>query len=611
MFPWKNNKFETKRDLFEAHDELFEPLVPTFSKGGARVRIAAGGSSCSYAAAELEGYSRPLWGIVSYQLGGGEFQYWELYRKGLVSGCDPKGDEYWGDPEGYSQILVDMAAVAYALCRCKDHYWDPLEPSDKTVVIEYLQNVRTKEFAGNNWKFFKVLVDLALEKVGVDIETVSTEIYLEDIESMYLGDGWYGDGKDKKHRIDYYNGFAFHYYGLIYYKLKKHEDPERCARYLQRATEFSKQYIHWFDSEGAAIPYGRSLNYKFATVGFWGLYASVLDINDSPAIPWGVLKYVYLSHFKWWSKQPISNYGSKLLTLGYAYPNNFMTELYNSPQSPYWSMKAFTGLLMDESHPFWTATPQQHHLDTKYMDIIGMHFSHHQKNSIVLVNGPWHDEYQPEKYSKFAYSSRYGFGVITNHRSFKSAHLDNMIGFSFNNKEFWVREYYEAWVAANGVMVSKWSPTYDVTVQSYLIPGDEYHIRIHTIENGTSRQLFTKEGGFAVDMNSHKCDGETDERISKVTTATDYSIICNILGERTTLLCKTEPNANLVFSKALIPELHGIIAPNSKVTFGSIISANLLANGSFSIDDIKNAEKKANISFEGASGPLKRVFCNQ
>lgn len=32
--------------------------------------------------------------------------------------------------------------------------------------------------------------------------------------------------------------------------------------------EFAKQFIYWFDEEGEAIPFGRSLTYRFSQVSF-------------------------------------------------------------------------------------------------------------------------------------------------------------------------------------------------------------------------------------------------------------------------------------------------------------------------------------------------------
>lgn len=572
---WSNNPLSSRDDLFSAFDELFEPLLLTFLPGGARSRISEAGSSCLEAAAEFEGYLRPLWGIVPYQCGGKHFPHWELYRRGLVNGTNPDHEEYWGHPQDYDQLLVDLAAVGYALCFVLEHIWDPLLPEEKAQVAQYLLEARDKNYCHNNWKFFRVLVDLGLRKVGVEHKTEGTKTYLDDLDSLYLGDGWYGDGK--RHRIDNYNALAFHFYSLVYVVVMKNSDPERCKTYVDRATLFAHQYIHWFNENGQALPYGRSLIYRFATSGFWGIFPLVLDTNKEPPIPWSVMRSLYLRSLQWWAKQPINERGSKFLSLGYTYPNSYMMERYNSPQSPYWSFKCFTGMLVPQNHPFWSSGNtdiSQYFAEnrSKQLTVVGMAIEHQPSNTTVLVNGPWNDEYQTEKYSKFAYSTRFGFGVVSNHRTFPLAHLDNSLGFSFNNEEFYVRQDYEAYTCRNGYLLSLWKPTDGIKVKTWMVPKTGYHLRMHFIENETGKTVHTIEGGFALQWNGRKViSRKTDTVSAGVSTETDQSEIINLGDSRTPVVCVPEPNTNVLFSKALLPELVGDVGPKSSATFASLV----------------------------------------
>lgn len=602
---WTTNEFQTRNDLEAAHDELVEPLVDGFSPGGARVRLDESGSGCTVAAAEFEGFLRPLWGIVPYIYGGADFKHAALYRNGLVNGCNPAHEEFWGHPGDFDQILVDLAAIAFAICFTKNVFWDPLTSEQKDVVSQYLMEARIKKYPNNNWKFFKVLIDIALELVGFNLENSSTLQFLADLESNYLGDGWYGDGKS--HRIDYYNPFAFHFYGLIYVKLKYNVDPDRCKRFMDRATQFAGQFIHWFSDDGASLPYGRSLNYRFSAVSFWGIYASVLNPEDTPVIPWGVMKGLYLNNFKWWSNQPIFNLGSKVLSLGYSYPNNFMTERYNSPQSPYWATKAFSGLFMGESHLFWRSETQPLKLKSRYLDIVGMHMSHQKSNTIALINGPWNDEYQTEKYTKFAYSTRYGFGVVTNHRTFPLAHLDNMIGFSVDNRVFYVREEYKAYTTADGNLVSKWTPFEGIEVETYMFPKSNCHIRTHYIKNHTDKYIYTKEGGFAVNVcRKKKLEKKIELFQAEALTEDDYSLIKDLGQSRTPNVCLPEPNSNILYAKTLLPELLGKLPPDSETVYSSVIMAYPTINQTVLLDD----DIPGHLKVKSSDEELKRVVCN-
>lgn len=606
---WNENKLTGLRDVRNAFDELMEPLISTFLPGGARPRLSELGSTCLEAAAEFEGYLRPLWGIVPYQYGGGNFGHWELYRRGLVNGTNPHHEEFWGYPNDYDQLLVDIAAIGFALCFVPEHVWEPLNDSEKKAVENYLLKTRSKTYCHNNWKFFRVIVDLGLDRVGVKYDKKGTTDYLVDLDLFYLGDGWYGDGKP--HRIDNYNAMAFHFYGLIYTIVRKEEDPERCSKYLERATLFAQQYIHWFDDNGACLPYGRSLIYRFATSGFWGLFPLALDSQKEPPIPWGVMKCLYLKSLQWWSKQPMNIFGSKLLSLGYAYPNGYIMERYNSPQSPYWSFKGFSALMISEDHPFWQSKAVELNdyftqNDTKLLSVTGMSVGHFPGNTIALINGPWHDEYQNEKYTKFAYSTRFGFGVVSNSRTFQLAHLDNSLGFSFNNQDFFVRQDYLAFVSG-GYLKSEWSPTKGITVESWIIPRNLYHIRIHYIENQSKCEVYTREGGFAISVNKKKLVKQiAEDNVATASTEVDISEIVDLADNREALVCTPEPNTNMLSSKVLLPELVGRIGPKSKVKFACLVFGQSA--------EFQRPEKKVNLPLDAELTKLLqeagRVCCN-
>ena len=93
---------------------------------------------------------------------------------------------------------------------------------------------------------------------------------LDLMESHYVGDGWYFD---KATQRDYYTLWGFHFYSLIYAAVMGREDPERCARFVERARLIAPRFACWFDGEGRALPYGRSLTYRFAQCSFWAAMA--------------------------------------------------------------------------------------------------------------------------------------------------------------------------------------------------------------------------------------------------------------------------------------------------------------------------------------------------
>ena len=61
---------------------------------------------------------------------------------------------------------------------------------------------------------------------------------------------------------DYYVSFGIHFYCLLYARFMEKEDPEHTALFKERSKTFSESFIYWFDDEGKALPFGRSLTYR-------------------------------------------------------------------------------------------------------------------------------------------------------------------------------------------------------------------------------------------------------------------------------------------------------------------------------------------------------------
>ena len=174
-----------------------------------------------------------------------------------------------------------------------------------------------------------------------------------------------------------------------------------------RARQFAGAMRHWYGPDGAALPFGRSLLYRFAHAGFWGAlaYAGV------EALPWGQIKGYYLRNLRWWARQPAFDRDG-VLSIGYAYPNLMVSEGYNSAGSPYWAMKAFLPLALGETHPFWSAeeVPPESFAEPVPLPEPGM-VAQHLPGQIVMLSSGQDYRHQwrgmAEKYGKFAYSTRY------------------------------------------------------------------------------------------------------------------------------------------------------------------------------------------------------------
>ncbi len=306
------------------------------------------------------------------------------------------------------------------------------------------------------------------------------------------------------------------------------------------------------------LAFGRSLTYRFACGGIWGAlaYAGV------EALPWGEIKGHYLRHLRWWSKLPIADRDG-VLSVGYGYPNLFMSESYNSAGSPYWAFKAFFPLALPESHPFWAAEelPAKPQAEPVPLRHPGMVMIHTAGNVVALSSGQqnWEMRAGTEKYAKFVYSSRYAFSVDVNERAYNSAVFDGALGFSDDGRHYRVRETNEVAQIAGDMLFARWRPWPDVVVETWLLPASPWHIRVHRIT--TPRELHATEGGFAVaraDANTDICLEEQASAI--VRTPSDSSAILDLSGARTGRVLRALPNTNLIFSRSLVPQLRGSIA---------------------------------------------------
>ena len=131
-------KLHTKSDFTALMHRFLDPLLPLYSEGGARLHLGDTGVTYPGRTIEMEAFSRPLWALAPFWTGGGRADdFLRIYRKGLASGTDPESPEYWGDPNDYDQLFVEMAALACAILETPESVWEPLTDAEKALVTNY------------------------------------------------------------------------------------------------------------------------------------------------------------------------------------------------------------------------------------------------------------------------------------------------------------------------------------------------------------------------------------------------------------------------------------------------------------------------------------------
>lgn len=535
----------SKQDFQRIAMEYLEPLKCHFSEGNARLSLGSFSASYGPDVAEVEAWARPLWAFASYVKGGGHDATLErIYLNGLINGTDPGHKEFWGHITDNDQRICEMPAIAYALITIPEVLWDPLTDGQKANVCKWLSEVNDHTVPGNNWMFFPLLINLVLKKLGRPYSESRIKASQEAIEKLYLGNGWYMDGPTRN--VDYYVAFAFHFYGLMVSVLEPN-DPY-SAKYRDRAMKFGPQFLYWFADSGEALPYGRSLTYRFAQVAFFSacLYSGVYPL------PIPVIKGVICRHMEYWQKQPILDNGG-IMTVGYCYNDLIMSENYNAPGSPYWCMKAMLLLTLPDSHAFWSAIPEpmpklnatmvlqeaQMVLQRTPGDVQAAVSGLHSVHMSVLGHSA-------EKYSKFVYSTKFGFSVQKSSSLLSELAPDSMLVFEIDGKYF-VRDNCLRAELAGDVIVSYWSPFEGVEVRTAIAVTKFGHVRTHNITSKIACTVY--DCGFAVQQFTPGDREKVTEGWAEV--ASDKAI-CRVVGGKG-LIISAAPNTNLLHANTNIP----------------------------------------------------------
>lgn len=543
-------KWETKEDFQKGMQRLLQPLKSHYTKECAGITLGVTATSYDEKAILMESFARPLWALVPFYAGGGtEDWFVKTYVQGLARGTNPDSEEYWGNPGEYDQRYVEMAAIGYALLLAREVFWDNLKEEEQNHVAEYLYTINEHTLPVCNWKLFLVLVNAGLRKVGKRYNQEKAEAALKEVESFYLGDGWYRDGDSGQK--DYYVSFAIHFYSLVYAATMEKEDPERSRLFKERAMLFAKQFIYWFDEDGEGVPFGRSLTYRFAQVSF---FSACLLAGIEP-FPITVIKGIIVRHLDYWLKQPIFD-EKGVLAIGYAYPNLIMAEHYNGPGSPYWCMKTFAVLILPDDHPFWTAEaatlPDMPDMCAMpRADMLIRRASHHVTAYTPGVYSPYGHGQSAAKYGKFAYDTKFGFSVSKSCYELHENCPDSMLAFVIDGYVY-VRRICEASEIREREVWSRWSPYPSIIIETTIVPEAEGHKRTHRITSSVECEAY--DCGFSVPFSwLEPYIARQETNWSQVENPT---MVCQVAAtgrDGKGYIIQADPNTNVLYPKTLIP----------------------------------------------------------
>jgi len=549
----------TKQNLTQVVNMLIQPAADFASTQQSGLKLGDTSALCPEPVAQMEGLSRLFWGIFPSLAGSSSTQ---LDLSTLISsikqGTDPSHPNYWGDIGFIDQRAVEAAVFGFGFCLIPEKISSLFDDSTLDNLINWLNQTIDCEVADSNWRFFPILIQIGLMRLGKDYDRSCIEKHFNEIEKMYLGNGWYCDGPGRPK--DYYISMGFHFYSLLYVKFMSDIDPERCEKLLQRAEKFSHDYICYFSPQGNNIPFGRSLTYRFAHVAYW----SAMIYVGSQAHSLGVMKGIVLRNLRWWLQQDcLDNQG--LMTIGYAYSNIIMAEDYNGPGSPYWALKTFLFLALPDKHAFWheDELPLPQIQPVKVIpEAESIVFQQPDSNhSWLLTSGQLElNNYvnTDAKYTKFAYSNKFGFCLDRGRFGLRHTPVDSMLYLAEKDDYYRGRRECTQVNITSEYIYSQWSPWHDVHIETWLMGEPDYQIRVHKVTS--DRELDAVEGGWAIPASEAQSVNTTDTLAHCHYQGRDLFIKSLHGATYNAFFQQTPPNSHILFSEqASIPVLRSKI----------------------------------------------------
>ncbi|MER8042370.1 DUF2264 domain-containing protein [Streptomyces sp. NPDC094032] len=343
---WTRDHWETTAD------RLLLAVRPHASPGGGLVDLPGPRPSRSGPRSDgLEGYARTfLLAALRTALGDDPYGHRDRYAEGLAAGTahpGTEGPDSWPLMADTPQAVVESASVALALRLTRHRLWDHLDDRVRQRAVDWLLPALGPSPVDNNWWLFGLTVAGFLQDAGIETDRAAATVdrALERIEDWYLGDGWYSDGDNRA--FDHYNAWALHLYPVLHAHLSG--DRALLDRYGPRLRAQLDAHVHLFDTNGAPLPYGRSLTYRFAAAAAPWLGALT---GHTPLTP-GATRRLASGSLRYFLDRGATDARGRL-TLGWHGPYEPVLQSYSGPGSPYWAAKGFLGLLLPADHPAWT-----------------------------------------------------------------------------------------------------------------------------------------------------------------------------------------------------------------------------------------------------------------
>jgi hypothetical protein len=451
------------------------------------------------------------------------------------------------------QKIVELALEFFYFAQAPDLFWEKLPGVCQSALIR-MADLALDHFtlSINNWNLFPVMAQAGLHRLGLPWDRPSVDSLLTEYDAMYQGEGWFADGYHRQ--FDYYVAWEMQAFGLLVANWFQDEWPERWEIAAERAVQFSQSYDFYFDRTGRHIPYGRSLAYRYSAATFWGM-AAWLQVPGLDAS-----KSLLKAHANILAISRLSRHMG-VSDLGFTYHQPLLPEPYIAAGSALGS-NAFQVLAFPENHPIWNQLAGDSPFTqdaTRVERVPNLILSRQDdgRNAILFNQGSMHPldfGNHPAKYSKFAYSSHFGFNLATPAIS----SFDNMISLSRDGGVWSHRFQFQPLPGQGDWVLSRHAPfpdQPDVQVVSALTVHGNWHVRFHEIRN-PGDPLQVREAGFPIDSSECSCSEVSGSDV-EIRGANGSCRVVGVLGEWVGEISGIHPNMNLYSRYAMVPFVHG------------------------------------------------------
>lgn len=547
----KDNALLTKNDWLMVADNICKPVLQYWDADDFVQFPRHFAAVFNDDDAIFECFARPLWAMAGL-VKNGDYKLGKRICSIIKNGVNPELETYWGALSGEQQKIVDMPAIAFFLFVNSELIDREFNPTEKQQVADWLLQINHCKVHENNWRFFPLLVNAILLRLGMGGKKEIIQESWEVIEQHYTGDGWYRDGLINKQR-DYYIAWGYHFYSLLWLYIDPDMSTDLRNTITSRAEAFAETFKLFFDETGEAVSFGRSLIYRFAQVAFWSAY----ELNGLNGQPVELVKSIMVRNLKWWFRQHIFH-PDGTFNLGYAYDNQMATEPYSAEGSPYWACKTFVLLLLPENSAFWKAAVSMPVMENTERFIPGANIHMSRDNGMpylypVDMSSKFNWPNALAIYQKFVYSTRFGIGLERGFSSLGLSGADSNLALFLNESHWIARHGATQWqVHENGIISSVWVADTNISITSYICPWGAWNIRIHKLE--TNIPVKAADCGFSIPIPViHNKQEETGLFGLDNLEEGLFSAVISIDGTGTCKKFAPPPNSNILYPRVEVP----------------------------------------------------------